>query len=767
MAAVRARSSNIVWLLLLAGCDDGGHNAAHICVDAAAAPPAACRAEGDAGPREAGRPLTVPAAPPVRDEPVVSLPGGSPGPRPAETTCRLPEAPPPGELRLVDAFPGLRFRKPLWFGDDGTGDGRLYVAEKCHGVRVFRANTAESAPFLELTPACDSEQGVLGLAFHPRYAENGRLFVYYSLLDPRRSVISEFRRDPQDPDRVQPGSERVLLEVPQPYGNHNGGDLRFGPDGHLYVALGDGGAGGDPHGHGQRPSTLLGSILRLDVDRVGPRGLPYAIPPDNPFADCATVCGDGETARPEVWAYGLRNPWRMSFDRATGELWTGDVGQGRFEEIDRIVRGGNYGWNLREGFECYEAASCRAEGLEAPVFAYGRGEGQSVTGGFVYRGPDLPELWGRYVYGDFRSGRIWALARDGADNRLLAASGLNVASFGEDRDGRLYVASYGDGRIYRLARRENAGGVEIPRRLSETGCFTDTAAHRVAPGVVPYAVNVELWSDGADKLRYFALPPGARIGFTADGAWDFPVGSLLLKTFTLAGPDGAVRRLETRILARQASGWQGYTWRWNEAQTDAELLDGALTERVETADGPLDWTYPSRADCDACHTPAMGHALGPRTRQLDRQVDYGDGPTDQLAALAAAGWLDVATLPADRPAHPRLTDASAPVEARARAYLEANCAHCHAPGAGINVDLDLRAATPLAATGLCAAPADPLGLADARRLAPGAPARSVLLQRMLHRGDALQMPPLATARVDAAAARVVADWIDGLPRCAP
>ncbi len=289
------------------------------------------------------------------------------------------------------------------------------------------------------------EEGLLGLALSP--SNERHLYVYYSAASPRRSVISRFNYN----RTIAPESELIILEVPQPYANHNGGQLAFGPDGYLYIGLGDGGAAGDPQGNGQDTSTLLGTILRIDVSESSAEQ-PYTIPPDNPFAD-------GVNGRPEIWAYGLRNPWRFSFDRGagnrgagdreTGDLWTGDVGQNRWEEIDVIERGGNYGWNVMEGNHCFRLSpGCDSGDFSPPVWEYSlEGEACSVIGGYVYRGAAIPTLVGTYVYADFCTGEIFGLRRDGDDvvNRLLTDTDLRIASFGEDNDGELYVLSQGEG----------------------------------------------------------------------------------------------------------------------------------------------------------------------------------------------------------------------------------------------------------------------------------------------------------------------------------
>lgn len=358
---------------------------------------------------------------------------------------------PPARVRLVEAFPDLSFQRPVGIHSFPGGSGRLLVLEQAGTIRIFSDGpTASEAPvFLDLRDRVDdggNEEGLLGLAFHPEFAHNGLFYLDYTASGPSRTVIEELRVDLEDPGRLHPVAERVIMELAQPFSNHNGGQIAFGPDGFLYIALGDGGSGGDPLGSGQNRRTLLGSILRIDVDNPSP-DREYGIPSDNPFA------GGAASAREEIFAYGLRNPWRFSFDPLTGSLWAGDVGQNRREEINLIEKGGNYGWNIMEGSACYEPPSgCDQAGLRLPVAEYSHDQGISVTGGFVYRGTRVPELEGRYVYGDFGSGRIWTLDADspGApDVREILQTGLNISSFGVDPEGELLLCAF-DGRIYRF-----------------------------------------------------------------------------------------------------------------------------------------------------------------------------------------------------------------------------------------------------------------------------------------------------------------------------
>ena len=373
---------------------------------------------------------------------------------PASSTLLPPSAPPaPFPLEEMDVervFSSLSFARMTYLTHAGDGSGRLFLVLQPGRIMVFPNDpgAAGAATFLDIRDRVSdrgNEEGLLGLAFDPGHSENGYLYVYYSAAEPRRSVISRFSVA-ADGDAADPASERVLLEILQPFSNHNGGQIAFGPDGYLYVGVGDGGKAGDPFDSGQDRSTLLGSILRIDVASVGEDGS-YGIPQDNPFA------ADLEGARPEIWAYGLRNPWRFSFDPETGELWAADVGQNRYEEIDLILPGRNYGWNVMEGSSCFSPPrGCNAEGLEPPIAEYGRGDGCSVTGGYVYRGSRLPSLYGAYVYGDFCSGKIWALRYDGSavtEHLELVDSELRISSFGVGQSGELYILSF-DEKIYRL-----------------------------------------------------------------------------------------------------------------------------------------------------------------------------------------------------------------------------------------------------------------------------------------------------------------------------
>ncbi len=693
--------------------------------------------------------------------------------RPDNTTCVAGERPSQSvTLGTERAFASLPpFTNPVLLLQAPNDPARWFVVEQRGVVRTFanQSGVASSTVFVDITNRVRSggEQGLLGLAFHPQFPDNPRVYLSYTnATNGLVSRISEFRtRD--GGATLDPASEQVLFSVPQPATNHNGGHVAFGPDRLLYVGLGDGGSGGDPwgaFGNGQNLQTTLGKMLRIDVD--GATGaIPYRIPADNPYAGNALCnAGTGAQACPEIHAYGFRNPWRWSFDPGSGELWVADVGQGALEEVNRVVRGGNYGWRCFEGTNAFNA-NCGPNAARSlpPVAQYARSAGQSVTGGFVYRGTTIPALAGRYVFGDFVTGRIWHIARDTAPTLTVSAgldSGLSIASFGVSLDGELYVVHYG-GTLHRLVAGATGGGT-VATRLSATGCVLAGDATRPATGLIPYAPSAAFWSDGADKERFLALPNGATIRAGADGDLEFPVGTVLVKNFRVGA-----RRVETRLFMRHTDGeWAGYSYEWNAQGTDATRVIGGKTATV----GGQGWVYPSEAQCLACHTEAAGRSLGLELAQLNGAFTYPQTgrAANQVVTLNAVGMFGpaVTTAPSALPSMPDPYGTAGSLNERARAYLHTNCAQCHRPNGGTPTDLDLRYTTPIGSTNACdrAAQAGDLGIAGARLIAPGNAARSVLVARA-NRRDALGMPPLASTLVDTAGVALLTSWVDSLGGC--
>ncbi|NKB71824.1 MAG: hypothetical protein GKR89_32510 [Candidatus Latescibacteria bacterium] len=679
------------------------------------------------------------------------------------------------EMQLVEAFPELFFERPIFLTHSNDGSNRLFAVEQSGVIRVFNNHreTSQTLIFLDIRSRVNdgpNEAGLLSVAFHPNYRDNGLFFVYYNTGN-LKTRISQFSVS-ANPDSAAVDSERILFELEQPAGNHNGGQIAFGPDGFLYIGLGDGGGGGDPFRTGQDLTSLLATIMRIDIDSQD-EGLEYAIPPDNPYV------GNDQGWRPEIWAWGLRNPWRFSFDRVTGQLWAGDVGQNRWEEVDLIEKGGNYGWNRMEGFHCF-SGDCEPELFTPPVLEYDHDAGRSITGGYVYRGPRLPQLYGVYLYADFVTRRVWGLRWEEGqlvDNRLLAIVPGNVSSFGEDESGEVYVVTL-NGAIYRFEPADpEAPPGTIPATLAQSGLFADPTTQSPAPGLIPYQVNAELWSDGAAKTRLLALPGISQIDFSADGPWDFPANTVAVKNFYLemeAGQPESRRIVETRLLVKRARGplWDGFSYMWNDDGSDAVLLEGAAS-REYTIDDPQAsggtrshrHDFPSRQQCAACHTPAAGYVLGLNTAQLNRDYDYDGVADNQLRSYNHIGLFtdDIGEDTAVLPRLPGPFAREADLAQRARAYLAANCSQCHRPGGPVRTDLDLRFGTPLSQTQALGVPptlAD-MGLVEPFLIAPGQPEQSALYLRLLNL-EPERMPPLASNRIDEAGAQLVAAWIESL-----
>jgi uncharacterized repeat protein (TIGR03806 family) len=708
-----------------------------------------------------------------------------PGPQAAFVAPQLnfpTSGPNPRNVGIERAFPKLNFWNPVGFYHAPDGSDRVFIVELRGVIRVFENDDAADWPdvsnFLDIRSQVMSgaEMGLLGLAFDPDFVTNGYFYVNYTTTGDLHTVVTRFKVDPNNPDRADHSSELELLRFQQPTGNHNGGMMAFGPDGMLYIATGDGGLPQMDFAASQDLESLFGCILRIDV-RQAAQGDPYSIPADNPLVGMPNV-------REEIWAWGFRNPWRFTFDPNNGDLWCGDVGLSAREELNLVVKGGNYGWPIYEGNKSrFNPTGLPPSLYDAPILDYDRDQGTAIIGGYVYRGSAIPELRGTYIFGDNGSGRIWGLLYNNGQIVSLTEFGLlpRLTTFGEDQNGEIYLLA-NSGTVYRVVSQQPSGA-SFPTKLSETGLFTDLAGMTPAPGVVPYGVNSPLWSDGADKQRWIAVPSANSVGFSAQGNWQFPKGTVLVKHFELPTVFNQAQgriRLETRVLVHEELGWAGYTYKWLPGQLDALLIDDRVREEFTTTgrtrrssfptslgDG-LDpdtlaarqtWTYPSRPDCLSCHTDSRGRVLGVRTSQLNSV-----GAGDQLA-----DWQGLDFFTSDIGASnqysvlPNPRDPRADLEDRARSYLDANCSHCHMPGGGTPMAIDLRFETALSQTN--AVNVTPtsvhMGIENPAIIRSGDRHGSVLWKR-LETTEEFRMPPLGSERIDQAALDLLGRWIDSL-----
>lgn len=720
------------------------------------------------------------------------------------TTSRVVGSPdPPKPYRTEIAFPKLKFDEPL----DITGAAdcpRLFVTERYGRVFSFVNDPAtDKADLLldlnkHLNRTTPKTLAAYGFTPHPNFLKNGLVYVTY-VIDadkelPTGTRVSRFRVKPGEPPVCDPASEQVLIEWP--CGGHNGGCLKFGPDGYLYIATGDSSGIADQYMTGQDLGSLAGKILRIDVDHPDP-GKAYGVPKDNPFVG-------QPPARPEIWAYGLRQPWKMSFDQATKDFWVGNVGQDLWEQIYLIERGGNYGWSVLEGSHPFRPERPRGPTpILMPLVEHDHANFRSLTGGFIYRGTRLKDLIGAYIYGDYDTGRIWMLRYDRqkktvSDQRELFNSNLRLVCFGEDAAGELYLLDHMTGRISRLVPNPAANTAgPFPHRLSETGLFASVPDHKPAAGIIPYSVLAPQWCDGLTKERFLGLPGQGRIEFEtltypqpAPGAppgWKFPDGTVIAETLFLEMEKGnptSRKRVETRILHHQRltgteevgdQYWQGYSYLWNEDQTDANLLLDAqgrdLTFTIRDASAPggqrrQTWHIPSRTECTVCHNMAAKYVLGVQTLQMNRDHDFGGTVANQLRTYDHIG-LFTKPLPTAPEGMSKLVDyrdGDGDLNLRARAYLHANCAHCHRKWGGGNAEFQLLATLELADMGtLSVRPGQgAFNIPNARLLVPHEPYRSVMFYRMSKVGSG-RMPRLGSEMVDEAGVKLIHDWISRLP----
>ncbi len=685
--------------------------------------------------------------------------------RPRNTTCVAPERPSTDTpIQLTRAFPNLVLPQGnlIALGQAPHDTTRQFAATRL-GLLISFQNTPDVRDwrlFLDIQSRVTgiADGAFLNFAFHPNFPADNRVFVLYTatvpgLLPYVARVSSFLSRD--SGQTLDSASERVILEIRKPLHQcHNGGMLAFGHDGYLYISTGDG-DNCQPR-YAQDLFSLQGKVLRLDVDGA----TPYATPPDNPFAQ-----GGG---LPEIYAWGLRNPFRGNFDPTTGQLWLGDVGEGGFEEINLIRNGKNYVWPIMEGKSCWPlGTTCTMEGLELPVVELDR-RGLSpfwVVGGYVYRGTAVPALVGTYIFAEGWSGTLYALVYDQQGHplpKVLLETGRVIYSLAQDAAGEIYVVNLRT--IDQITPAGPGTPSTFPTVLSQTGCVDPADTSEPASGLIPYDVNTPLWSDGAAKQRWMALPEGGQVHINPDGDWDYPLGTVLVKSFHLGE-----QLVETRLFMRHSDGeWAGYSYEWNAQQTDATLVPSG--GKVQEVNGQT-WTYPSRAACLLCHTTAAGRTLGLETAQMNRAMVY---PTtgrtaNQMTTLAHIGVFDPAStagVPADPrrlPALAALHDASKSVDQRARSYLHANCAFCHRPDGDGRGPEDFRFHLP--GPQIHALDVIPtlgnLGVPEARLIAPGAPEKSIISLRM-HAVSDVRMPPVASRLVDPEGTAMVDRWIRSL-----
>lgn len=687
------------------------------------------------------------------------------------TASRIQGSPEPPKSYIAErVFPKLKIRDGL---EMAALDGRLLVMTRQGKIWSFVENDSNPTPdlFADLKTIHPQTRSAYGLVFHPQWRKNKQLFIAY-IVSGNEEVgtrLSRFRfsqADGQAP-KIIPDSEELILTWLS--GGHNGANLQFGPDGMLYVSTGDATAPNPPDGlnTGQDNSDLLSAVLRIDVDRPGP-GKAYRVPPDNPYVGRKNV-------RPEIWAFGFRNPWKMSFD-SRGRLWVGDVGWELWEMIHLVKKGSNHGWSAMEASNPIrpETASDLAP-ITPPAAAHPHTEAASMTGGYEYRGSRLPKLKGAYVYGDYETGKIWSLRHDGSqvtEHAEIADTPHRISTFGIGNDHELYYIHYaGNSEIYRLVPNPRAGqSSDFPRRLSETGLFKNTAQQQPNAGVYPFAIHEPMWQDGANSMRYLALPGKSSIrtdieyrGNSRKINTTWPEDSVLAKTLSLGR-----KPVETQILHYDGETWNGYSYRWNQAATDAELVPAEGDEFEVNARawrGGNRYRVSSRAECMRCHNMWNQFTPAFEPMQLSGFGGFTNQPVSEVAVtlgLANANFFH-------QNLHGQLQTSrrGGSIERRARSWLHANCAHCHRRHGGGTAPLEVNYERELSESfTLWQAPTrGDFGLTDPSVIVPGDPSRSILNYRVSAIGVG-HMPPIGPREVDANGAKLLWQWVQGLPSSA-
>ena len=738
------------------------------------------------------------------------------------TTLAMPSALPPEATGYTseNAFGSLTFSLPIAIRNVPGQTSHLFVVQRNSGIERVDLATNNRSTFLALASHLDttsnpqrrlatsSENGILSMAFHPNYKQNGFFYVFYSTNITSNSIEQLYQRVSRFQATGTPGSydfattanpttEVPLISQRDEQGNHNGGDLHFGADGFLYISTGDEGGANDQYNNARFiDKDFFSAVLRIDVDLLPGSLTPkahtnqpsgahiasavhagtYAIPADNPFIGATTHHGSNiNTAklRTEIWACGLRNPWRMSFEAPTGRLFLADVGQGSREEVNIVTAGNDYGWSYREGNNAFTSGPSGSSlptvfTPTPPIHDYGRTLGRSITGGVVSRGARLAELAGKYVFADYYSGRVWALTENSggwtSQQLFQDIGGNNIAAFGTDpRNGDILYCMLNQGVIKRIVR-TTAGGTPLPALLSQTGAFSNLATLTLHSGIVAYQVNLPFWSDHAEKKRWFSIPNAApTMQWAKDENWQFPEGQIWIKHFdieTELGNPASKRRLETRFLVKNSTGAYGATYRWRPDQSDADLVAAAGLDEVLPSSQT--WRFPSRSECMTCHTSAAGYALSFNTWQLNRDGTFSGVTQNQLNALHQAGYLTSGPpFVSSLPRFVASDDETQSLEIRARSYLAANCAPCHQPGGGGGGSWDVRPHVPTEDTGIIRGILNnPNGDPANRFIAPGDAIHSMALTRMQGAGGLSRMPPVGNRVTDSVGVELLTDWIE-------
>lgn len=730
------------------------------------------------------------------------------------TALNVPAEPPETTFTLPNAFGSLTFSQPINVATAPGDAQRLFVVERQGNIRVIPDVTAvapTSSVFLNLAALMTSrgdllgvtvDRGLMSVAFHPQYAANGYFYVFYCVRvgSVHYYRIARFTRSAGNPDVADPATELVLIQQQDDNGFHLGTDMHFGPDGYLYVSTGDGGGQADSRGNGQViDRDFFCAVLRLDVDKQPGNPEPnvhasvprdggiarYSVPATNPYVTANPTVPynggnlDATTVRTEFFANGFRNPWRFSFDPVTGELWLGDVGQVTREEVNLVTLGGNYGWAYREGSVAGPRNWGQPVGFVGvnPLYEYGNPNGdpgnynRSITGGIVYRGSNIPTLTGAYLYADYMTGDIFSLTRDGAAVNVERITGEGgIVAFGADpSNGDALLVDISNGMVRRLV--QSTDDSSFPQTLSDTGLFAEVSSLSPAPGLLPYTPNLSFWSDHALKRRWFIVPEMLNtMTWTREGAWTYPDGTVWVKHFdleTTRGNPATARRIETRLLVKNATGSYGVSYRWNEAQTEATLVADAgedldLDIIEEGIPRVQHYRIPSRSQCVSCHNPQAGHALSFNTRQLNRTGDMNGFNGNQIHLLHQAGYFNnTPESPNVLPRHLRPEETSFTLEARVRSYLAVNCANCHQAGGPVaSPTWDARAELTLAETLLINGAAINNGGNPANRLiVSGDPSHSIVLNRIAVTNGFTRMPPLGSNELDQAGIALLTEWI--------